>query len=162
MVGATMTNSRELAAILGDTTVLVSTSWREEPTGDLRLGMVSYETDKQQLPIRGSEMSSRYTISERALVSVTSQRGRGPALDLVMHALERSAKRVFELRALYRLLKNADMALFALDHDGGHGTSVSAGVRELWAASGPDTWAAYAKKREELMAWIEVMMNEAP
>lgn len=46
-------------------------------------------------------------------------------------------------------------ALFAMDHDGGHGLDVEEGVRQLWIAADGATRGRYDDKAKELRAWME-------
>lgn len=80
----------------------------------------------------------------------------GAIVDIIRRSTEdvvRATLTDFTFRGL--LNRRLDFALFAVDHDDGHGPQrVAAGVRELWAQSGAKTWEDCAQRRERILAWM--------
>jgi len=119
------------------------------------------EGDALGLPPPGNiDIRARESISGPQYARLTRDSGRGALVDALMRASSRAAIATFEPFALQRICRRIDFALFALDHDGGHGAEVERGVRELWLASGPDTWKAYADRRKAVLRWLDLESME--
>lgn len=90
------------------------------------------------------------------LVRLAGTRGHGAIVDLIDRGTRDVMRDLLSAFAFRRLLnKRLDFALFAVDHDDGHGPErVAAGVRELWAQSGAKTWEDCAARRERILAWM--------
>lgn len=162
-------NASSFGAVLGETTTLVRLIWDRGPDDDLyRLRAAAYQAGMDGIPIRDREAHFAETHLSGMYVAATETRGRGPLIDMVRHLMQETATKVLSESALRRLARRIDAvryldaALFALDHDGGHGIEVERGVRELWTLSGADTWAAYAAKRDEVLRWLTVFAQEKP
>lgn len=152
-------NQTTLGRIFGEQSMLVSVRWQEEPDRDgYELAVDVYEADKWGAPrMNGDEVRARGRVDGRLIVMARGLSGTGALVDVINDVVEDAARKAFHLYALRRTLREADRALFALDHDGGHGEEVASGVRELWSVSDPDTWKAYADKRDAILRWIEVL-----
>lgn len=106
----------------------------------------------------GSELPRLHAVSEldAKLIRATQVRGTGPLVKLIDGAVQTVATKVLTASAFHAALtRRLDFALFAVDHDDGHGPErVAAGVRELWAQSGAKTWEDCAQRRERILAWM--------
>ena len=159
-------NVSNFGRVLGDFGAMLDVRFRNAADHDsIEHRVALYDPPPMGLPGPDAlETHGRGAVDGRLMVSLQHSRGSGALIDTFVREVERTAKGVFELHALQRLVRRFDFALFALDHDGGHGVEVERGVRELWLASGSDTWSAYAAKRAEVLKWCETAPNgsEAP
>lgn len=157
-----------IGSILRDFDAHLSVRWRtgapllERSADGLEMEARIYEAGRDGIPFRGGDSSAvTHSIDGRLLASLQRTGGGGPLIDAIMRQVRDSSERVIREHTLRRLVRRIDQALFAMDHDGGHGPDVaSSGVRELWAASDPDTWRGYAEKREAALRWIEEFSND--
>ncbi len=153
-------NEVSLSRVLGDFSALLdvseSRSMMSVDADEYSYHVALYETDRDGMPVRhGSQLHTKVSFDGRLVASLTRSRGRGALVEHLVTSMRQGADLLFEQYALRRLVRKIDFALFAIDHDGGHGVDVESGIHELWRASGADTWAAYAKRREEVLRWLE-------
>lgn len=156
-------NASSFGAILRDTTAVVRIAWQMPATFDgYQMRVAAYEAGPDGIPMYGGDTSMIAANLDGRLFAQVETRGGGALLSTIRHMMDRAVRDVLDTHHLRRIVRRIDAALFALDHDGGHGVEVERGVRELWTASGADTWKAYATKREEVLRWLEVFAKESP
>lgn len=118
----------------------------------VRVDTALYEADKDGIPVLDGNEAQ---VGRDVEIKVWHHSGGGALVDLLRNELRHATERIVPRYILRHLVRHIDFALFAIDHDGGHGLEVEHGVRELWLASGSDTWAAYATRRKALFRWLK-------
>lgn len=87
-------------------------------------------------------------------IELVQSDGGGRLAALVEDVSVRSIRRVTEYFLLRRSAPLLDFALFALDHDGGHGLEAADAVSQLWTAS-PQAHEDYRQRTKALLNWAE-------